>query len=156
MHSYFSDRSQAFHYASYKIFVAEVASTTNELLLHHHLMENAPDDSIRAYLLNHLADEVRGTVFRQTMFAEFERDMSALSEAGTPLTADLLSEKYFALMPGITATPSGRMTGSAGSGRAFRISIMISMSINMRPVFPPPSHCRKRFLPERSSPTWDS
>ena len=97
MHSYFSDRSQAFHYASYKIFVAEVASTTNELLLHHHLMENAPDDSIRAYLLNHLADEVRGTVFRQTMFAEFERDMSALSEAGTPLTADLLSEKYFAL-----------------------------------------------------------
>ncbi len=97
MHSYFSDRSQAFHYASYKIFVAEVASTTNELLLHHHLMEKAPDDSIRAYLLNHLADEVRGTVFRQTMFAEFERDMSALAEAGTPLTADLLSEKYFAL-----------------------------------------------------------
>ena len=97
MHSYFSDRSQAFHYASYKIFVAEVASTTNELLLHHHLMEKAQDDSVRAYLLNHLADEVRGTVFRQTMFAEFERDMSALSEGGTPLTADLLSEKYFAL-----------------------------------------------------------
>ena len=97
MHSYFSDRNQAFHYASYKIFVAEVASTTNELLLHHHLMEKAPSDEVRAYLLNHLADEIRGTVFRQTMFAEFERDMSALSESGTPLTADLLSEKYFAL-----------------------------------------------------------
>ncbi len=97
MHSYFSDRAQKFHYASYKIFVAEVASTTNELLLHHHLMKNAPDDGVRAYLLNHLADEVRGTVFRQTMFAEFERDMSALAEDGVPLTADLLSEKYFAL-----------------------------------------------------------
>ncbi len=97
MHSYFSDRSQAFHYASYKIFVAEVASTTNELLLHHYLLERTDDPKTRAYLLNHLADEFRGTVFRQTMFAEFERDIHSLAEDDTPLTADLLSEKYFQL-----------------------------------------------------------
>ncbi len=97
MHSYFSDRSQAFHYASYKIFVAEVASTTNELLLHHHLLGKTKDPKMRAYLLNHLADEFRGTVFRQTMFAEFERDIHALAEDSVPLTADLLSENYFKL-----------------------------------------------------------
>lgn len=97
MHSYFSDTNQDFHYASYKIFVAEVASTTNELLLHHHLMSKAKDDSVRAYLLNHLIDEVRGTVFRQTMFAEFERDIYAVIEDSGALSADMLSEKYFKL-----------------------------------------------------------
>ncbi|MBO7147383.1 MAG: oligoendopeptidase F [Lentisphaeria bacterium] len=97
MHSYFSDRNQDFHYASYKIFVAEVASTTNELLLHHHLLRKADDLKVRAYLLNHLIEEFRGTVFRQTMFAEFERDIYAFAEEGTPLTADLLCDHYFKL-----------------------------------------------------------
>ena len=97
MHSYFSDRNQAFHYASYKIFVAEVASTTNELLLHHHLLEKTDDPKMRAYLLNHLADQFRGTVIRQTMFAQIQRDIHTLAEEGTPLTADLLSENYFKL-----------------------------------------------------------
>lgn len=97
MHSYFSDRSQPFHYASYKIFVAEVASTTNELLLLNHLLNQASDPKIRAYLLNYLADQFRTTVYRQTMFAEFERDIHALSEDGTPLTADLLCGNYFKL-----------------------------------------------------------
>ena len=97
MHSYFSDRNQPYHYAGYRIFVAEVASTTNELLLFHFLLKQTSDPKIRAYLLNHLADQFRGTVFRQTMFSEFERDIHALSEEGTPLTADLLSDRYYKL-----------------------------------------------------------
>ena len=97
MHSYFSDRNQPYHYAGYRIFVAEVASTTNELLLLDHLLKQASDPKIKAYLLNHLADQFRGTVYRQTMFAEFERDIHALSEAGNPLTADLLCERYYNL-----------------------------------------------------------
>ena len=97
MHSYFSDRNQPYHYAGYRIFVAEVASTTNELLLLDHLLKKASDPKIKAYLLNHLADQFRTTVYRQTMFAEFERDIHALSEAGTPLTADLLCERYYKL-----------------------------------------------------------
>ena len=97
MHSYFSDRNQPYHYAGYRIFVAEVASTTNELLLLNSLLKQTADPKIRAYLLNHLADEFRGTVFRQTMFAEFERDIHALSEEGTPLTADLLCDRYYQL-----------------------------------------------------------
>lgn len=94
MHSYFSDRSQPYHYAGYRIFVAEVASTTNELLLLHFLLEQASEPKVKAYLLNHLADQFRGTVYRQTMFAEFERDIHALAGERTPLTADLLCDRY--------------------------------------------------------------
>lgn len=97
MHSWFSDRAQDYHYASYRIFAAEVASTTNELLLHHFLLNRAEDDSVRAGLLNHLIDTIRGTVYRQTMFAEFERDIHAMAEQDLPLTADALSEHYFQL-----------------------------------------------------------
>ena len=97
MHSYFSNRNQPYHYADYRIFVAEVASTTNELLLLNYLLKQASDPKIEAYLLNHLADQFRGTVFRQTMFAEFERDIHALSGEGTPLTADLLCDRYYKL-----------------------------------------------------------
>ncbi|MBO5724650.1 MAG: oligoendopeptidase F [Lentisphaeria bacterium] len=94
MHSYFSDRNQPYHYASYKIFVAEVASTTNELLLMNHLLKKAPDKNMKGYLLNHLADEFRGTLFRQTMFAEFERDIHDMAGEGTPLTWEVLSDHY--------------------------------------------------------------
>lgn len=97
LHSYFSDHAQKFHYASYRIFAAEVASTTNELLLHHSLMQNASDPALRAYLLNHLIDTIRGTVFRQTMFAEFERDIHAMAEQGLPLTPDSLCAQYLKL-----------------------------------------------------------
>lgn len=97
MHSFYSNRNQAYHYADYSIFVAEVASTTNEMLLFEHLLEESSDRDFRAYLLGHLADEIRGTIFRQTMFAEFELLVHELAEGGTPLTADLLDEKYFEL-----------------------------------------------------------
>ena len=97
IHSYFSDHAQEYRYASYRIFVAEVASTTNELLLHHYLMNTADSRETKAYLLNDLIDKIRGTVFRQTMFAEFERDIYAKHEAGEPLTADSLSKHYWDL-----------------------------------------------------------
>lgn len=97
LHSYFSDHANDYHYAGYKIFVAEVASTTNEILLQHHLVSQTNDPAQKAYLLNHLIDTIRGTLFRQTMFAEFERDIHAMAEAGEPLTADALSEHYFEL-----------------------------------------------------------
>ncbi len=97
MHSYFSHKEQEYHYADYQIFVAEVASTTNELLLHDHLIKNCDDDNVKAYLLCHLLDELRGTIYRQTQFAEFELWMHQQSEKSIPLNADMLSKKYFEL-----------------------------------------------------------
>ncbi len=97
LHSFYSNHQQQYHYADYSIFVAEVASTTNELLLHEYLLNTKSDPQFRAYLLCHLADQIRGTVVRQTMFAEFERLIHAKAEEDIPLTADLLSQEYFKL-----------------------------------------------------------
>ncbi len=97
IHSYLSHANQPYHYAYYKIFVAEVASTTNEILLHEYLMKNAPSDTVRAYLLNQLLDEARATLYRQTMFAEFERAIYDNAAKGIPLTADKLEEIYWDL-----------------------------------------------------------
>ena len=97
MHSYYSHKEQEYHYADYQIFVAEVASTTNELLLHDHLIKNCDDDNVKAYLLCHLLDQLRGTIYRQTQFAEFELWMHQQSEKSIPLNADTLSKKYFEL-----------------------------------------------------------
>jgi len=97
MHSFYSHKEQEYHYADYQIFVAEVASTTNELLLHDYLMKNTDDDNVKAYLLCHLLDQLRGTIYRQTQFAEFELWMHQQSEKSIPLNADMLSKKYFEL-----------------------------------------------------------
>eukprot|EP00831_Metopus_contortus_P030375 TRINITY_DN24902_c0_g2_i5.p1 TRINITY_DN24902_c0_g2~~TRINITY_DN24902_c0_g2_i5.p1 ORF type:complete len:607 (+),score=154.16 TRINITY_DN24902_c0_g2_i5:1556-3376(+) len=97
MHSYYSNEAQDYHNADYRIFVAEVASTTNELLLHHYLMNKCTDKNFRLYLLNHHADQFRGTIYRQTMFAEFEKIIHQKTEQGVPLTADELSKTYFEL-----------------------------------------------------------
>ncbi|MBO5668455.1 MAG: oligoendopeptidase F [Lentisphaeria bacterium] len=97
MHSAFSRNAQHFHYASYDIFVAEVASTCNELLLSHCLLERESDPRIRASILARLADDIRATIYRQTMFAEFEKMIHEDSADGIPLTADYLCEKYYAL-----------------------------------------------------------
>jgi oligoendopeptidase F len=97
LHSYYSHASQPYHYSSYSIFVAEVASTTNEILLFEHLLSQTRDKALRAHLLCHLADEIRGTIYRQTMFAEFELNIHELAEARTPLSADLLDDAYFEL-----------------------------------------------------------
>jgi oligoendopeptidase F len=94
MHSYFSAKHQPFQYYNYTIFVAEVASTFNEQLLSRHLMEKAKSDEERAYLVNRDIDAIRGTIIRQTMFAEFEKLTHALVEAGEPLTVDKFKEVY--------------------------------------------------------------
>lgn len=97
MHSYYSRNHQKYHYSSYKIFVAEVASTTNELLLHDYLLKNTTDNNFKLYLLNHLADGFKGTVYRQTMFAEFEKEIHERAERGESLTADNLCKYYYEL-----------------------------------------------------------
>ncbi len=94
MHSYFSNSSQTFTNSQYKIFVAEVASTCNENLLNRYLLEHAADKKERAYILNHFLDGFKGTVFRQTMFAEFEKIAHEKAQEGEVLTADVLCSIY--------------------------------------------------------------
>ncbi len=97
LHSWLSNRTQPYRYADYAIFVAEIASTTNEALLLHYLLHQTEDPKFRAYLLNHLCDQFRGTVVRQAMFAEFERTLHEMDARGEPLTSDVLCEAYYAL-----------------------------------------------------------
>ena len=97
MHTWHSCKYQPVNTAEYVIFVAEVASTCNEVLLMRHLLRKSTDRRERAYLINHFLDQFKGTVYRQTMFAEFELEMGRMSEAGQALTADVLCEKYKAL-----------------------------------------------------------
>jgi oligoendopeptidase F len=98
MHSYFSARHQPFEYYQYTIFVAEVASTFNEQLLSRYLLDRSQSKSERAYLINREIDDIRGTVFRQTMFAEFEKLTHEMVEAGEPLTIDALRSTYGELL----------------------------------------------------------
>ncbi len=97
MHSYYSNENQPYIYAGYKIFVAEVASTCNEILLMEYLLANTEDQKERAYLLNHYLDSFKGTVYRQTMFAEYEMRSNAMVENGENLTADNLCALYLEL-----------------------------------------------------------
>ena len=97
MHTWYSTHSQSLLNSRYKIFVAEVASTTNEVLLLEYLLQRAKDKKEKAYLINHYLDSFKGTLFRQTMFEEFERKTNMLAQQGTPLTAQLLSETYLEL-----------------------------------------------------------
>jgi oligoendopeptidase F len=98
MHTHFSAKHQPYEYYNYTIFVAEVASTFNEQLLSRHLMERAKNDKTRAYLINREIDSIRGTIIRQTMFAEFEKIAHALVEAGEPLTVEMLKTEYGKLL----------------------------------------------------------
>ena len=97
LHSYKSNSTQPLVYAGYRIFVAEVASTCNEALLNFYLIENAKDKNEKAYLINHFLDSFKGTVYRQTMFAEFEKKAHELAESGKSLTAKALNEMYYEL-----------------------------------------------------------
>jgi oligoendopeptidase F len=94
MHSYFSDNTQDYPNHDYRIMVAEVASTVNEVLLSKYLLSVETDPQKRAYILNHFLEGFRTTVFRQTLFAEFERQAHDLEMNGTPLTADVLNGIY--------------------------------------------------------------
>ncbi|MBE5948700.1 MAG: oligoendopeptidase F [Lachnospiraceae bacterium] len=94
LHSYYSDANQSYHNAGYSIFVAEVASTCNEALLIHYLLEKTTDKKEKAYLINYFLEQFKGTLFRQTMFAEFEKKTHELVEAGESLNVDMLNELY--------------------------------------------------------------
>lgn len=94
IHSYYSKSNQPFVYGSYSIFLAEVASTTNEALLLDYMIKNVEDDNEKLYLLNHYLEQFRSTVYRQTMFAEFEKDIHEYVEKGGALTSDYLSDIY--------------------------------------------------------------
>ena len=94
MHSYLTRENQPYVYGNYSIFVAEVASTTNEALLNHYLLQTVEDKEKRKYILNHYLEQFRGTIFRQTMFAEFERDIHARVEQGGALTNEFLCDHY--------------------------------------------------------------
>jgi len=98
MHSWHSAKHQPYQYYSYVIFVAEVASTFNEELLSHHLLENARDDRQRAYLINREIDDIRATIIRQTMFAEFEKITHEMAEAGEPITVKAFQDVYRKLL----------------------------------------------------------
>ena len=97
MHSFRSNAAQDFPNHDYSIFVAEVASTVNEVLLTRYLLKVETDPRRRAYILNHFLEDFRTTVFRQTLFAEFERKAHDMYQTGTPLTAQSLNEAYRSL-----------------------------------------------------------
>ena len=98
MHTRLSQKSQRFQDYDYPIFLAEVASTFNEELLTHHLLKQTSDPKMRAYIINRQIDDIRGTLFRQTMFAEFEKIVHALEENGDALTLDVFKSEYHKLL----------------------------------------------------------
>jgi oligoendopeptidase F len=98
MHTWYAQRTQNFQDYHYPIFLAEVASTFNEELLTHHLLAETQDRRMRAYLINRQIDDIRGTIYRQTMFAEFEKLIHAMEESGEPLTLDSFRQSYRGLL----------------------------------------------------------
>lgn len=94
IHTYFSNATQPYAKADYRIFVAEVASTVNEVLLHRYILNNVKDEKVKKYVLSYFLEMIRTTLFRQTQFAEFEYEAHNLAFAGEPLTKDKLNELY--------------------------------------------------------------
>ncbi|MEO7167229.1 MAG: oligoendopeptidase F [Chthoniobacterales bacterium] len=110
MHTWLAQRTQLYQNADYPIFLAEVASTFNEELLTHYLLERTTDPKMRAYIINRQIDDIRGTLFRQTMFAEFEKIIHALEESGEALTLEVFKTEYRKLLeayfgPGVALDP---------------------------------------------------
>lgn len=97
MHSYYTRKENPYQYGEYSIFVAEVASTVNELLLSKYLLKNSTDNKEKLFILDNLMTLFKSTIYRQTMFAEFEKDIYYESEQGTPITAEYLSNTYYNL-----------------------------------------------------------
>ncbi|NOX57332.1 MAG: oligoendopeptidase F [Planctomycetes bacterium] len=98
MHSYYSRGTQPYVYSNYDIFCAEVASTLNEILLQHHVLDHTEDPKVRLVLLSEFLETIRGTVFRQTMFSTFEKHVHEMAEANEALTADAISAAYRDIM----------------------------------------------------------
>ena len=99
VHSKLSSQYQPQITARYSIFVAEVASTVNEVLLINYLLNNEKDEKVRSYLLNHFIDQYKGTFFTQVMFAEFEKITHEMAEKGMPLNAEVFNEIYRIVIP---------------------------------------------------------
>ncbi len=97
LHSHYTNMTQPYVYSEYKIFVAEVASTVNECLLMEHLLKNTSSKAEKAYLLNHYLEQFRGTIFRQVMFAEFEKQTHSMLKEGKAITSDILCDVYLKL-----------------------------------------------------------
>ncbi|MBR2614207.1 MAG: oligoendopeptidase F [Clostridia bacterium] len=97
LHSYYSNKTQCYQKADYKIFVAEVASTVNEVLLLKHILSTVEDIDLKKYVLSYFLEMIRTTLFRQTQFAEFEYEAHKMVEEGQPLTKEILSDKYLEL-----------------------------------------------------------
>lgn len=97
MHSYYSDKNQPYIYAGYRIFVAEVASTCNEALLMEYLLKNTEEKKEKMYLINYFLEQFKGTLYRQTMFAEFEKITHEMAWNKEPLTAEVLCDIYYKL-----------------------------------------------------------
>ena len=97
MHSYYTRENNPYQYGHYSIFVAEVASTVNELLLAKYVIKNSNDKNEKLFILNRMMELFRATIYRQTMFAEFERNIYDMIEDGKPVTADILSDEYYRL-----------------------------------------------------------
>src|SRR5256886_17559127 len=98
MHTWLSQKTQKYQDYDYPIFLAEVASTFTEELLTHHLLEQTRDPKMRAYIINRQIDDIRGTLFRQTMFAEFEKIIHEIEESGDALTLDSFKSAYRQLL----------------------------------------------------------
>jgi oligoendopeptidase F len=98
MHSFLSHKTQPYIYGDYDIFCAEVASTCNEILLQNYILKKTTDPKVKLYLLVEFLEQIRGTVFRQTMFSEFEQRIHDMAEKGEPLTADAMSKEYRKIM----------------------------------------------------------
>lgn len=98
MHTYLSCKNNPYQYSSYEIFVAEVASTVNELLLANYMLKNSKNKDEKLAIINHILDLYKATLYRQTMFAEFEKETHKLREKGEVLTSDLLSNTYYNLV----------------------------------------------------------
>ena len=97
MHSYYARTNQEYQYGEYSIFVAEVASTVNEVLLYKYLLKTSKDNKEKLFILDNLMTLFKGTIYRQTMFAEFEKMLYEDAEKDIPLTSDHISDKYYEL-----------------------------------------------------------
>jgi hypothetical protein len=146
MHSFYTRKSQPFCYGNYTLFVAEVASICNEMLLTDYLLKNTEDRALKMYILNHAMDGFRGTLFRQTLFAEFEKEAHARAEAGEALTPELLCSIY----KGLNAKYYGAVVE-----RAFPTSTARSTSTSTPPASRLLSLSRGRSSP-RASPLWSA
>ena len=109
MQSYFSNKTQPYPLANYPIFVAEVASTFNESLLIDYMLKNIKDDDTRLSLLGNYLENIKGTVFRQTQFAEFELRMHEMAQKGQPITGDALAKLYMDITQALLRPRSGRL-----------------------------------------------